>query len=50
MELRGEGTETPCTLHGIRYCSLCGNLRYVQVFKGGFVCEECVEALKADRT
>ena len=28
------------------YCSLCGNIYHNTIFKGGYICEDCIEYRK----
>lgn len=28
------------------YCSICGNIYHNTVFKGGYVCEDCIRYIK----
>lgn len=38
---------TPCISHGACNCSLCGGIYRNIAFKGGYICEDCVEYLKS---
>lgn len=35
---------------GIRHCSLCGNICRSMAFKGGYICQDCIDQIKAGST
>lgn len=38
-----EPEKTVCTCQGNEYCSLCGRYSRSIAFKGGYVCENCID-------
>ncbi len=36
----------PCPKHCVKQCSLCGGIYHNIVFRGGFVCEDCIDLIR----